>query len=246
MIRYAIYVEGKAEMLLVADILKKYSDYNHYEVGFQCINLNNDKQEHVTYPRQGSTSSKKYYQIVNVNNDNLVVTRLKNDIPNLLANNFNVIIGLRDVFGENYDILNKGEHKIDDVLIDQMYKEQSQIINKDGDEKIRLHFAIMEYETWMMALLKNFVERKGYNYLDVLSQLNIDAESDFEKTIFHPANIVKKIYELIGEKYGKHAEDQLSFLATLEKEDYEWLRSSGKCVSFCSFMDSLLNYPNEK
>lgn len=47
--KYAVYVEGKAEMLFVADVLQKYSGYDPEKVGFRCITLNNDTLEYVNY-----------------------------------------------------------------------------------------------------------------------------------------------------------------------------------------------------
>ena len=49
------------------------------------------------YPIQGDESSATYFQIVNVNNDNRVISKLKQDIPNLVRQGYEIIIGLRDV-----------------------------------------------------------------------------------------------------------------------------------------------------
>lgn len=43
-------------------------------------------------------NSDNYYQIVNVNNDNLVVSKLKKDIQGLAANGFYTILGLKDAY----------------------------------------------------------------------------------------------------------------------------------------------------
>ena len=70
--RYAVYVEGLSEMLFVADVLQKYSNYDPIQCGFQCVNLNADNYDRLNSPRQGDMNSANYYQIVNVNNDNFV------------------------------------------------------------------------------------------------------------------------------------------------------------------------------
>ena len=43
--KYAVYVEGQSEMLFVADVLQKYSNYDPAKVGFKCINLTADIYE---------------------------------------------------------------------------------------------------------------------------------------------------------------------------------------------------------
>jgi hypothetical protein len=56
--KWAVYVEGKAEQLFVADILEKYSGCNPAAVGFRCITLNADNWEPIPYPSQGDESFK--------------------------------------------------------------------------------------------------------------------------------------------------------------------------------------------
>jgi hypothetical protein len=55
--KWADYVEGKAEQLFVADILEKYSSCNPAAVGFRCITLNADNWEPIPYPSQGTKAS---------------------------------------------------------------------------------------------------------------------------------------------------------------------------------------------
>lgn len=238
--KYAVYVEGKAEILFVADVLAKYSAYDAEKVGFQCINLNADTYQYVPFPAQGSPEvSAAFYQLVNVNNDGRVISKLRKDIPNLLRQGFEIIIGLRDVFGDDYKAL-CGNQDINPALIRQMHALQTEQLQKASTADVRLHYAVMEYETWMMALLSNFVSSRGKHLPDLLRQIGIDPEADLEQTVFHPYNKVQEIYRALGESYGKHEGDHLSFLSTLTKDDYESLRNSGKCASFKTFLDSLM------
>lgn len=226
-------------MLFVADVLQKYSDFDPNRVGFRCITLNNDAFSYVNYPVQGNETSANFYQIVNVNNDNLVVSKLKKDIPGLVEQGFEVILGLRDVYGDLYkSIVN--EQVIDRGVIAEMHVAQSEQIKSDK-AITRLHLAIMEYESWMLALIENYVVSQGSSIVDIEHQLNVDLHSDIEETVFHPYNLVQKIYRLLDDSYHKHEGDQMSFLSTLQCEDYEALRHSGRCASFGKFLDSLLD-----
>lgn len=238
--RYAVYVEGKAEMLFVADVLCKYSNCNPMSIGFKCINLYSDTFEYVSYPAQGDEqTSCDYYQIVNVNNDNRVISKLKQDIPNLINQGFEIIIGLRDVFGVNYDSICSHRQSIDNVLIAQMHQSQSDQLKYDGADT-RLHFAVMEYEAWMMALLDKYILKKGYVPKMVFTAAGVDYNSDFEQTVYHPYKNVQKIFQVMNSKYDKHEGEHLAFLKCLARDDYESLRNSNRCTSFRSFMDSLL------
>lgn len=236
----AVYVEGKAEMLFVADILSKYYNYNADDVGFRCVNLNADSFEFVSNPQLGDENiSSRFYQIVNVNNDNLVVSKLKKDIPSLKQKGFDVIIGLRDVYGENYCNLSKTQ-TVNYELISKMHIAQYTSLGIE-DSNIRLHFAVMEYEAWMMALLDKFIIERGGDPKSIFDTIGISYESDFENAVYHPYNKVQKIFDAVNCHYGKHERDQFSFLSSLEKSDYEKLRNSHRCSSFKTFVDSLLS-----
>lgn len=238
--KYAVYVEGQSELLFVADVLQKYSGYDRGHCGFLCINLSADDFERMTFPQQGGEDSENYYQIVNVNNDNLVVSKLRKDIPGLINNGYNVLIGLKDVFGEAYEQMMDGEPRVERAMIEEMHKEQFAVIGAPEGSDCRLHFAIMEYETWMLALIERYVTSHGKDLATVCEQLGIDVAQDFEQTVYHPYPLVRKIYQACGEDYGKHGRETFSFLSTLTVDDYEGLRHSGRCASFAKFLDSLL------
>lgn len=241
--KYAVYVEGKAEMLFVADVLQKYSNYDPSKIGFCCINLEADDCRLVNFPRQGDLdTSKDYYQIVNVNNDNKVISKLLKDIPNLTTKGFQVIIGLRDVFSKNYTDIYK-DQKVDYSHITTFCESQAEVLGKvKTTSDVHLHFAIMEFETWMLALIKKYIEARGMNVYDIEQKLNIALSSccNYEELAFHPYNLVRKIYDSCGEKYGKHGGELQAFLACLIREDYEILRISNCCPSYTKFMQSLL------
>ena len=233
----AVYVEGLGEMLLVADLLQKYSDYNAEKVGFKCIQLVSDNMFPLNYPLQGDVSSDCYYQIINVNSESSVISKLKSDLKSLNRQGFSFIIALRDVFGKDYEQL-QPEQIIDRALIDQMHEAQSSQLTQVY-KPAKLHFAIMEFEAWMLALIENYINKKDKTIDDIKNDLNIDLSQDFEQTAYHPAKLVKNIYSYLGENYGKHESNYMSFLDTLTKDDYELLRTSGRCQSFVPFLQSL-------
>lgn len=238
--KYAVYVEGQSELLFVADVLRKYSEYDTVRCGFLCINLSADDYERMPYPHQGDENSFNFYLIVNVNNDNLVVSKLRNDIPRLISNGYNVIIGLKDVFGETYEQMMDGQPRVDRTVIEEMHNVQSGVIDAPEGSDFRLHFAIMEYETWMLALIERYVAGHGRDLAVVCEKLGIDMTLDFEQTVYHPYPLVRRIFQACGEAYGKHFSESLSFLSSLTVDDYEGLRHSGRCASFAKFLDSLL------
>lgn len=137
--------------------------------------------------------------------------------------------------------LASGQNKLNDrAVIEKMHTAQQRSI-EDQSGTLRLHFAIMEYETWMLALIENYIGSKGQDFAALCSALGIDLSLDQETSTYHPFPMVKAIYKACGEDYNKHSKESFSFQSTLEMADYERLRQSGKCASFGKFMDSLLN-----
>ena len=236
----AVYVEGQSELLFVADVLQKYSGYDPGRCGFLCINLTADNYDRINYPQQGGEDSQEYYQIVNVNNDNLVVSKLRKDVPGLIGQGYEVIIGLRDVFGEAYEHATGGEPTVNRTVIEEMHALQSEAIGAPEGSDCRLHFAIMEYEAWMFALIENYVKGLGKDLAAVCEQQGIDLTVDPEQAVYYPYPLVRKIYQACGEDYHKHGGESYSFLSSLTVEDYERLRLSGRCASFGKFLESLL------
>lgn len=239
--KYAVYVEGQAEMLFVADVLQKYSDYNPSVIGIKCINLVADVYKDLNFPQQGNMDAENYYQIVNVNNDDRIISKLNNDIPNLLNQGFQIVIGLKDVYSKAYEQLCKSP-SVNRQIIENLYRIQTCHINTRASD-FRLHYSIMEFESWMLALIGNYIEKKGKSIVEVENELSFDLSQDFECLLYHPTPKVEDVYRVLGDTYGKHEGELLSFLSSLGKEDYERLRHSGRCASFSKFMDSLFGCP---
>ena len=92
--KFALYVEGQSEMIFVTDLLCKYFNFDPLKLGYVCINLNADKFEETKGLRLGDNKSERFYQIVNVNNDNVVIHKIRNSLSDLVSKGFEVILGL--------------------------------------------------------------------------------------------------------------------------------------------------------
>lgn len=238
--KYAVYVEGLSELLFVADLLQKYSNYDPGQCGFLCVNSMADSYDRLNHPQQGDDSSANYYQIVNVNNDNRVLSKLNKDIPGLIQQGYNVIIALKDVFGDAYERVMNNQPMINRARITQLHGLQVNSVNSRGSD-FRLHYAIMEYEAWMLALMEQYIVCHTQNLPTICGQIGVDISTiDPEIAIYHPYPLARKIYQVCGEDYHKHGKESFSFLSTLTMNDYERLRYSGRCASFSKLVDSLL------
>lgn len=238
--KVAVFVEGQAELILVRELLLKMYDYQ--DIGINCYNLICDNLDEAPY-QYGDKMAHNYYMLVNVGNDNSVLSKIFTRANGLHEKGFTKIIGLRDVCGDFYKKKNRGVRNINLELIEKFRNSaQKEIDAKNLAQYIKLHFAIMEVEAWFLGF--NIFERIDGTLSNdfIKSKLNYDLENDDpEITYYHPARIMGDIYGLIGSKYDKHESDVSSLVSCLEKEDYNNLIESVKCSTFTSFVQELLN-----
>lgn len=234
----AIFVEGQSEMLFVADVLTKYYNYDSSQCGFICISLEADQFNYRQNPALGNLDSQNYYQIVNVNNDSLVISKISKSINDLKAKGFDIIIGLKDVYSEAYNLLCKNNPEVNTEKIHQLHSLQISPLTDRGID-VRLHFAVMEFEAWILALMKYYARHKGLDLSELYRTANRIQTEPVEE-IYHPYPVVKKLFQSIDRDYNKAEKDLQSFLAVLTWNDYEDLHQSGVSPSYSSFLSTLL------
>ena len=239
--KVAVFVEGQTELVFVRELLAKWYDYDSKKIGFSCYNLLSNEFCDTSY-QYGDETSENYYLIVSVGNDNSVLGKIRARMPFLIKGNYDVIIGLRDMFSDSYIKDAKGREIKDDVTKMHIEAVKEQIAAIENGEKIAFHYAIMEVEAWLLGMyqyLERIDERLTPDYIK--KNVGLDLTQDPETTIFHPAVELGKIYESVGKLYGKHDSDISTIMSILTKDDFSNLMASGKCNSFTAFMGSLLN-----
>ncbi len=236
----AIFVEGQTELILVREMLLRLFSYQN--IHLECYTLFTDSKFQSTEYSSGNEEAEFYFQILNVGNDNAVLSRLLKREKYLWNIGFDRIIGLRDMYSKAYREYTKGNQikQTANQLFIQTHRET--IDNKaQQPDKIFFSFAIMEAESWLLGIpeafermdgkltLENIKEKIGFNLKD----------TDSEVIFFHPANEIKAIFELAGKNYNKSKGDSYAMVSNINKEDYEALNENEKCASFSTFYSYL-------
>ena len=110
----------------------------------------------------------------------------------------------------------------------------------DNTGFIRVRFAVMETEAWLLALSDVF--HKIDSSLDAngfVTKAGVDVNSDPQTTYFHPYAKLEDIFKSIGKSYSKHWREIKEIVFKLNWTDFETLYNSGKCQSFREFYDSV-------
>ncbi len=238
--KVAVFVEGQAELIFVREMLLRMYNYQH--IGINCYSLVSNDLINAPY-EFGSTGEPNYYMIINVGNDNSVLSKILSRADGLSKKGYDKIIGLRDVYGDVYRKHNKGQRSINQNIISKMRDvAQEQINNTDYSNYIKLFFAIMEVEAWFLGFGKFEGVDASLSTDFIKTNLKYDLDNcDPETTYYHPARVIGDIYNLAGAKYDKHNSDVSSLVSNLTEEDYHNLMNSSKCSSFALFAQELLS-----
>ena len=99
----------------------------------------------------------------------------------------------------------------------------------------------MQVEAWLLGMNRlPIMIDSTLEAAEIKEKLGIDLSQDPEKSIYHPAVVLKKIFELSKRSYDKHTDDTEKILSQLNREDFEQLYRSGKCQSFQLFVDAVV------
>lgn len=238
--KLAVFVEGQTELIFVREFLKQWYNYDANIVGFDCYNLLANEFCDAEY-KYGSDDSENYFFLVNVGNDRSVLSSVIGRMKFLQNKGFQLVVGLRDMYSTQY-IKDAGKREIVDAVSQKHIESVKSVLQGiENGAFVDFHFAIMEVEAWLLGM-SGFLEKVDECLTTeyVRQNVGINLEDDPEKSIFHPAAELGKIYMLVGKQYDKHQSDISAIMSKLNTDDFIKLMESGKCQTFKRFAESLL------
>ena len=235
--KFAIFVEGQTELITVREfLLRKFS----YDVAIESRTLftKNDLKK-VPYD-YSSPNPQFHFQIIDVGNDNAVLSRILSREKYIWSAGYEKIIGLRDMYSKAY----REQASHIDPEVNQKFIEGAHETIKTRSqypEKIVICFAIMEVEAWFLGMYEIFEHLDACLTIEFIKErLDIDLETiNPETEFFHPANQMEEIYELAGMSYDKHKGDIEAIASYLTVENYSDLLMSDNCNSFNYFYEAI-------
>lgn len=233
--KIAIFVEGQTELIIVREMLLKAFQYE--DIWVECFTLFVDSKFNPTEYEYKCERAANYFQVINVGNDQSVITRMIRRADYMWSQGFDKLIGLRDMYSKQYR-----EEAMGLGIVPELNKKFI-----DGHKKtlppgnVAFCFAIMETEAWILGMPICFERMDARLTTDYIhGNLGYDLNTvDPEIVFFHPAVEVEKIYELVGRSYSKRKGDIYAVASNLEREDFYALYIAPKCESFTFFCDSI-------
>ncbi len=240
--KIAVFVEGQTELIVTREFILKTYQYQDVRVG--CYNLlDGTTPNPAPYPF-GPKGAPIYYQINNVGGDVNVLETILEQEAYLFSEGkqFNKIVGLRDMFSEDY-VKTVKNRTIDPKLNQQFIKGVRLTINEMAiqSDKIAFQFAIMETEAWFLGMEAVITKlNETLNAESIQTKIGYSlAEIDPETTVFHPARTLNDIFSLFNQKYKKRQEQVDKIMGQVQLGDIKTLYQSSKCPTFTQYCDAL-------
>lgn len=226
--RVAIFVEGQGELIFVREFLLKWHSYN---VDLECRALRGGNMPYPVDYDFPNDSAPLHFQLINVGTDVTVLSQIIRHEQRLYNAGYELIVGLRDMFSEDYIKIVKNR-SVNQAENDNFYNGALATIQAKAFQasKIKFCFAIMEIEAWWLGIPSLWTDLEE----PVRKQFG-DAFATPE-SVFHPAVLIKNIQQSRQKEYTKHNTEVESIIGKIAREDYAELYDSQRCPSFCEFV----------
>ncbi len=236
--KIAIFAEGQSEHICVRYFLPLIFGWE--KISFQCFKLHANQMTPAPFLHPNEHAEIDFL-IVNVGNDESVLSAVKEREKELIQPGYGKIIALRDMYSEKYC---KRAQSINDAITEDFINGAQQTIRKmDNSDKIKMCFAIMELEAWFLGIYNVF---KRLNpaltiaYIEENIGFNL-AVIDPQTEFFKPADIVDNILQLVGLRYNKSQHDVESICSKIDINDFSNAFENKRCISFKNLYDEVLN-----
>jgi hypothetical protein len=243
--KVAVFVEGQAEQLFVRELLVRM--YQYTNIGIECYSLRSNILSPTSHHYPDDESSRRtqdnFYTVINAEGDNAVASAIRRRIEGLYKQNYKKVIGLRDMFCDEYHKQTQNrqiKQEINNFFITKQNETKALLPHSDI---VSLFFAIMEVEAWFLGLPTFFTKINPVWTIEFIKEKSrIDISPDPEKTFYHPAEVINNIYKSLdnSRSYKKHETDVSGIVSKISKEDYETLiNDTTRCSSFRNFVNAL-------
>ena len=243
--RVAVFTEGQTEQVLVRHIVERVVDNS--DLGFDCLRISGKRNERVR-SKYGDTNRKIYILLINVGNDESVITAVRDRKQDLTKKGYE-IIALRDIYSKKYlSYVKKGSrqprHSVNQSIVNKMIHSMDEQFSKStSGSQASLHFAVMEVEAWYLGMYKLLEEINPDLTIDSvkgkfgLNLRNLDPQSEF----VHPSVVLDRILQLVGRKYKKSLNDAEKFAARVTLDHLQTATERGRCSHLKEFLVALLS-----
>lgn len=237
--KIAIFAEGQSEQIFVRHFLTLTLGWE--KISFHCLKLYADSMLHAPFDHSNE-HAEVHFLIVNVGNDERVLSAIKEREVPLLQKGYEKIIGLRDMYSKKYRERSSG--RINENVTRAFIESADETIEQMSEpERIKMLFAIMELEAWFLGMYNVFGRLNPALTVEYINkELDYDLSAiDPQTMFFRPADIVDDIFSLIDRRYKKSYDEIESICCKIEINDFHKAFEGGRCNSLKEFYEEMLS-----
>ncbi len=234
--KVGVFVEGQAELIFLRNILFHLFDPNL--ISFECLHLRAGSHDQVPFEYLNKDASIHFF-ILNVENDEKVLSYIKENEKNYFSKGYERLIGLRDLYCETYHKLSGG--KIDSEVNDTIINACKDIVDgMEHSDSVSLLFSVMELESWWLSMPSIFPKLNPRLTVESIHEnLGIDlSQDDIETVVYKSSVFLDKIMSITGGSYSKKLGEVESITSRITKDDIDYCVNNG-CQSFADFHQEL-------
>jgi hypothetical protein len=212
--RLAIFVEGQTESLLIERLIKELAGNKGLTLEIQRAEGGGKSGltrsvRSVILRNLNSHESRYYVLIRSSENDERVVSDIREEAINLAKKGYKQIIGLRDVYPKKYADIERMKSAMNETL-----RQANTLL------PCNVFLSVMEIEAWFLA------EECHYQEIDqaltpnlIKCQTGIDVMGNME-LIEHPSESLDQIYRIVGKSYKKRRNKIQNIVNKLNIENF--------------------------
>ncbi|MBN1664698.1 MAG: hypothetical protein JW943_13955 [Deltaproteobacteria bacterium] len=238
--KIVILTEGQSELIFVRHCLLILFDNS--KLSFDCIKLYSNEQQIVPYSYKGGNADI-FFLIVNVGNDDRVVSAIKERERHFFQKGYEYIIGIRDMYSTVYD--KKSGGKIKRELTSLILREMKTEINKmSSPENISIHYSIMEFEVWVLSMYDLFLKlHKRLTLKHIEGQIGFNLSAiDPQEVFYKPSSTLSAILRSVSINYNKSANIIEKLTSLMDQSDIDTAVENNRCQSLNTFYHELLAF----
>lgn len=210
MMRSIFVVEGQTEQIFLTKFIEQLALIQKYTI--QLNKFHN--REIIELGRRGHPEEESTHiiQIINVENDDKVLSYIEENLKKFVEKGFSAIFGLRDRYTGD-----KSKTPINPLKVDvstKSFEEQYKV-------KVEVTIAIEEVEAWFLAVPSFFSKYDPALTLEIVNEVcEINLATADVELIAHPAQLINKVLSSVGMEYKKKLNDSHKITHNI---DYEQL-----------------------
>lgn len=212
--KIAFFVEGQTELIFLEYLIEYVAEHHNFTFTKKHFpNKENDQGKKMLILQLNKNNSELYIQIIECQGEGAVISQIMEKYPNLIKQNFQMILAIRDV---------------DPIPRNKIEELQKNIINAVMSHQSNIEFVLilakMETEAWFLADYKHFQKINPKLTPEfILQERGYDPKNfDFE-LLDKPSKELDEIYKLAGYSYSKK---EKRVTRTIKSLDYSHLQKN--------------------